>query len=103
MIKNQLLLHVCCGPCASYVIKFLKEKYDLVLYFYNPNVEPEEEYLRRLESAKKLADKTNLLLIEGKYENKEWKESIKGYENEPEGSKRCELCFELRLQKTACA
>jgi len=98
---KTLLLHVCCGPCASYVIEFLKGKYDLTLYFFNPNIEPEEEYLRRLESVKKLADKHNLLLIEGKYNNNEWREFVKGFENEPEGGKRCSLCFAFRLKRTA--
>lgn len=100
-MKPTLLLHVCCGPCASYVIEFLKKKYDITLYFFNPNIEPKEEYLKRLDSAEKLADKFNLLLIEGNYNNDEWREFVKGFEKEPEGGKRCGLCFEFRLKRTA--
>lgn len=98
---EKLLLHVCCAPCSTSVIEALKEKYDLTLFFYNPNIEPEEEYLLRLKNAQNIAEDMNLSLISADYNNKEWKDAVKGYENEKEGGKRCEICFKHRLEVSA--
>ncbi len=98
---RKLLLHVCCAPCAPYIIEELKKDYDITLYYYNPNIELEEEYNKRLESVRILADQHELKLIEEKYNNKEWKDYIKGLEEEPEGGKRCDSCIRFRLEKTA--
>lgn len=101
-MNNKLLLHCCCAPCAAYSIKFLKEQgYDVTLFFYNPNIFPKEEYGRRLSELEKFAQNENYQLIiqEADFEN--WRQLIWGYESEPEKGKRCFLCYQTRLAKTA--
>jgi predicted adenine nucleotide alpha hydrolase (AANH) superfamily ATPase len=69
-------------------------------YFYNPNIHQEEEYLKRLEAAKKIAKVLEFELMEGPYEPDAWLERVKGFESEKEGGKRCEICFRMRLEET---
>jgi predicted adenine nucleotide alpha hydrolase (AANH) superfamily ATPase len=83
------------------VIELLKHQFDLLCFFYNPNIYPEVEYLRRLSSAERYLDQIGIQLIVGTYEQSEWLAAVKGYEAEPEGGKRCEICYRMRLQKTA--
>ena len=104
-----MLLDVCCAPCASGVIEDLKENFDLTLYFHNANVYPKKEWDKRFENAEKLARHYNLPLItDVKSYNKrhaQWKSFVKqageGFEEEKEGGKRCEKCFEFRLEKVS--
>jgi len=98
---KRLLLHVCCAPCSTSVIERLKQYYGITLFFYNPNIEPIQEYEKRLVAAERYAEVVNLPIIIGDYDNIEWHNTVKGYESEPEGGKRCELCFRFNLQKTS--
>ena len=75
--------------------------YSVVVYFYNPNIYPLEEYERRLEAQKTLCEHFGCELIIGEYEPEIYEEYVKGFENEPEKGLRCDKCFKLRLQKTA--
>lgn len=100
----KVLLHCCCAVCASHPYFSLKDLgYDVVLYFFNPNIYPFEEYQRRLDELKNFSkiNNANLIIEEEPYET--WLEYIKGFENEPEKGERCSLCFEKRLQKSADA
>jgi len=100
--ENKILLHACCGICSAYPIKLLKDKgYEVVVYFYNPNIYPLSEYQKRLEAEKTLCKAFNVELIEEIYDENEFLRHVKGYEDCPEKGARCPLCFELRLQKTA--
>ena len=100
--KNKLLLHSCCAPCSSAVIERLKNDYEVVLHFYNPNIMPVFEYEKRLFEQRRLAMLLNNVgIIEGGYDNEAFTEAVRGLENEPEGGGRCERCIELRLRKTA--
>lgn len=100
--KNKILLHACCAICSGHPISLLKSMgYSVVVFFYNPNIYPEDEYKRRLESERILCEKMECELIEGEYNPKEFYNTVKGLENEPEKGKRCDKCFELRLNKTA--
>lgn len=102
--KPKLLLHSCCGPCSSYVITYLKDYFDITILYYNPNIEPKEEYEKRKnEQIKliKLLDISNLNLEDVEYENETFREKIIGHENDQEGMTRCHICYELRLSKTA--
>ena len=100
--NKKILLHACCGICSGYPISFLKDiGYEVVVYFYNPNIYPLQEYQKRLDAQKKLCNHYNCELIEGKYSPEEYFDYIKGYENEPERGKRCDRCFELRLEQSA--
>jgi predicted adenine nucleotide alpha hydrolase (AANH) superfamily ATPase len=107
----KLLLHVCCGPCSTHVAEVLSKKYKIIAYFYNPNIYPYEEWLRRYKAFQKVAQKSNyftewfpkkeLTKEEWQEEHQKFLEAIKGLENEPEGGRRCEVCFKLRLEETA--
>ncbi len=99
---STILLHVCCAICSAETINRLKIQFDeVILYYYNPNIEPKKEYEKRLESIRKIAKINNCPLTEEEYENGKWRDIIKNFAAEPEGGKRCELCFKMRLEKTA--
>ena len=95
--RIKLLLHVCCGPCSTHVLEQLAPECDVIAYFYNPNIEPEEEYTRRLEAAKQACTG----LVEGPCENEKWREAVKGLAGEPEGGERCLVCYRFRLAHCA--
>ena len=102
--RPTILLHSCCGPCSSYVLEYLNRYFKIKLFFYNPNIHPEEEYNRRLQAQKKVLESLPLKdveLIEGEYEPSVYFEAVKGLENEPEGGKRCEVCIRLRMERAA--
>ena len=99
--KEKLLLHVCCAPCSIYVINRLLDYFNLTVYFFNPNIFPEEEYLKRLAEVKNFCKSRKIDYIEEDYFQKDWFKFIDGYESEPERGFRCELCFLYRLSKTA--
>jgi predicted adenine nucleotide alpha hydrolase (AANH) superfamily ATPase len=97
----KVLLHVCCGVCATgSVEKLLPEGHRLAGYYFNPNIGPAEEYEKRLLAAKTIAGITDFPLIVPPYDPEKWIESTKNLSQEPEGGKRCEICFRLRLQAT---
>ncbi len=98
-MKEKLLLHCCCGPCAAHPSKVLKDSFDVLAFFSNSNVEPKEEYQKRLDSFKKLCELTGLEYSVDEYDSDEWFETIKGLELEPERGKRCSICFEYRLKR----
>jgi len=100
-IKQPLLLHVCCAPCATLSIEILREDFEVCGYFYGPNIHPAEEYQRRLDPLEKLSWATDLSYICGPYDMDAWLARTEGLESEPEGGRRCTLCFEMRLDRTA--
>jgi hypothetical protein len=83
------------------VIEELKKEYDITLFYYNPNVEPINEYELRLEEAERYAQKLNLPIIVGDYDNIDFHNRVQGHESDPEGGERCKICFRQRLEKTA--
>lgn len=97
----KFLLHTCCAPCSIAVIDELKNKFDLTVFFYNPNIYPEEEYLKRKKYVVQICQEWGVLMIDMDYEVEKWNEAAAGFENEPEGGTRCPRCFKLRLEKTA--
>lgn len=99
--KAKLLLHVCCAVCGAYLVEILKKDFEPVIFFYNPNIHPEEEYSKRKASAQKLAEVYGIEFTEGNYDTGNWFEKVKGFEKEPEGGARCPICFTMRLEKTA--
>ncbi len=103
-VRPTILLHSCCGPCSSYVLEYLNKYFKIKLFFYNPNIHPEEEYQRRLHAQKKVLESlplNDVELIEGEYDPSVYFEAVKGLENEPEGGKRCEVCIRLRMERAA--
>lgn len=99
---NRILLHACCGICSGYPISLLKDLgYNPIVYFCNPNLDTEDEFLRRLEAQKKVCEYFNVELIVENYSPNEYISYVVGLENEPERGSRCLKCIELRLKKTA--
>ena len=98
---ENVLVHACCAVCSAYPIEKLRELgYNPVLYFFNPNIFPEEEFYRRLDELKRYAEKKGVELIIDKQNTEDWYNAIAGLENEPERGKRCLRCFEYRLLYT---
>jgi predicted adenine nucleotide alpha hydrolase (AANH) superfamily ATPase len=83
------------------VVEVLKGDYDLTGYFYNPNIHPKSEYLRRKEEMKRYAQRIGIGLVCAEYDDDRWFEMVKGMEDVPEGGERCFLCYRMRLGKTA--
>ncbi|MDR3177801.1 MAG: epoxyqueuosine reductase QueH [Campylobacteraceae bacterium] len=99
-----MIAHICCSVDSHYFLKKLRETlpYEPITgFFYNPNIHPYEEYILRLADVKRSCKKYDIKLIEGEYDAKDWLESVKGLECEKERGKRCEVCFEMRLEVTA--
>ena len=96
-----LLLHICCAPCSTQVIKVLQQDYEVTGYFYNPNLYPEEEYQRRLDTMQQFATQIGIPLIFGEYNINQWLEAVNRYVLEPEGGTRCAICYRFRLEQTA--
>ena len=97
----KIVLHICCGVCAAGVVERLTlEGHEVLGLFYNPNIYPLEEYERRLEAATKVAKEMDFPLAVSSYTPDEWFKETNSMENEPEGGRRCEVCFRLRLKKT---
>lgn len=98
---NKVLLHACCATCSGYPIEKLRELgYEPVIYFFNPNIFPQEEFDKRLNELIKYAKKKNVELITDRHDSENWYNAIAGLENEPEKGKRCSRCFEYRLLYT---
>jgi len=97
----RLLLHSCCAPCSTIVLKSLKDDYDITVIFYNPNIEPFEEYIKRKKEQIKLLKELKINYIEDDYQNEKFQKQIKGYEEAPEKGDRCRICYSLRLLRTA--
>jgi len=97
----KMLMHVCCATCAGYPIQLLSEDYNITMFFFNPNIQPLEEYQRRLNNVERLSEISGIPLIAGPYDPEIWLKQVEGLEDEPEGGKRCNICFDVRLGKTA--
>ena len=100
-MNPPLLLHICCAPDEAWVVHTLAASYDLRCFFCNPNIQPEDEYVKRLAEAGKTAAHFNVAFDADAYDAPSWEEVIKPFERTPEGGARCEQCFLLRLRRTA--
>lgn len=100
-----LLLHSCCAPCSSYVLEYLSRYFRITVFFYNPNIFPEEEYKKRVEEQKRLIKDMEFIhpvgFLEGRYNPQDFFNNIKGYEHCAEGGERCIICYKMRLQEAA--
>ena len=101
--RPKLLLHVCCAPCSSYVQEYLGRFFDITLFFYNPNMDTEQEYKLRSSELERLVREAGFPsgIVICKYDPECFEEIAEGLENEPEGGKRCWKCYELRMRKAA--
>ena len=101
----RLLLHSCCGPCSTWCIQVLSQYFEVTVFYYNPNIYPEEEYhMRAAEQERFLREFPTphpVSFVEGEYIPAEFYAMAKGLEQVPEGGERCFRCYRLRLEKTA--
>lgn len=102
-MSTPILLNVCCAPDSTHSINALREMgYEPVTYFYNPNVHPYSEYLKRSAEMEKVANEFSVQnIVDVHWDVKEWFEFVKLFACEKEGGIRCELCFKLRMEKSA--
>lgn len=103
--RPKLLIHSCCAPCSSYVLEYLSNYFNIMIFYYNPNIYPEDEYIRRVEEQQSLIKAMPLpkavSFTQGKYQPQDYYKAVKGLEAEPEGGERCYVCYELRLREAA--
>ena len=99
--KPKLLMHSCCAPCSSACIERVKDYFDLVIYYYNPNIDGVEEYQKREAEQERLCTALGVGFIGSKYDKNQFLSKVSGLENEKEGGARCSVCYELRLEETA--
>ncbi len=100
-MKPKLVLHICCAPDEAYVVSALSQTYELRCFFCNPNIQPQEEYEKRLWEAKRVAARFQVPFDSSPYDPLSWECTVKNFEDSPEGGIRCEQCFLLRLRETA--
>ena len=125
--RPSLLLHSCCAPCSSYCMEYLREYFDITVFYYNPNISSDPEYMKRLNeeirligiyndqvhayrergvqpapsTGMEITDRTGLIdIVKGDYEPDRFYEAVKGYEDCPEGGDRCHICYELRIRES---
>ena len=99
---GRMLLHVCCGPCAtSSIERLLNDGWKVDLFYSNSNIYPRVEYEKRLEGVKKTAEYFGIEWFADDYSHEDWLEAVRGYENEPEKGRRCARCFGYSLSRTA--
>ena len=103
--KPVLLLHSCCAPCSSSVLEMLCEYFDVTVLYYNPNIFPESEFIKRQKEQERFCNEfmpdKKIKFVSLPYAREEFEEKIKGLENEKEGGARCTACFMLRLETAA--
>ena len=99
--KPRLLLHSCCAPCSTAVLEVLTKDFDVTLFYYNPNISPESEFIKRAEEQKKYAENLGVNVVIPEYNENDFFDAVFGLEDEPEGGARCRVCFKLRLDLTA--
>jgi len=104
-VVPKLLIHSCCAPCSSYVLEYLSEYFLTLIFYYNPNITQEVEYIRRVEEQRRLINALNpkypIAFEEGEYQPKRFLDSVKGLEHIKEGGERCFACYEMRLHEAA--
>jgi len=97
----KVALHICCAVCAAGAAeRLIQEGHQVLGFFFNPNIHPEEEYRRRLNATRKVAQELDFPLIEGPYVPGDWHQLVVSLEKEPEGGRRCPVCFRMRLRKS---
>ena len=101
--KPKLLLHVCCAPCSSYCLEYLEPHFDITVFFYNPNMDSEAEYIKRAEELRRFVKESGVKaqIIIKDYDSKPFYEMARGLEKVPEGGERCFNCYELRMREAA--
>ena len=100
--EQKLLLHSCCAPCAGEIMEAVAiSNIETTVFFYNPNIHPQEEYEIRKDENKRFCEKLGFNFIDADYDKDNWFKRIEGLENEPERGARCTQCFDMRFERSA--
>ena len=103
--RPTLLLHSCCAPCSSYCLEYLSRYFDITVLYYNPNISPQSEFVKRAEEQRRFIGEFPLArdvkLIVDNYDPEEFYSAVQGSEDAPEGGERCFICYRLRLERAA--
>ena len=100
--EKEILLHACCAPCSSAIVEWLlAQGVRPTLFYYNPNIFPDEEYEKRKKECIRHAQLLGLRFVDADYDHVKWLEAVKGLEGEPERGARCLQCFRYRLTAAA--
>ena len=101
----SLLLHSCCAPCSSYCLEYLAQYFSITILYYNPNISPADEFIKRAEEQRRLVSqmplKNPVRVVVDDYDPQEFYSAVKGLEHIPEGGERCFACYRLRLKRAA--
>lgn len=101
-MPTPVLLHSCCAPCSSAIIEWLMNNdYEPTVFYYNPNIFPQQEYLQRKNECVRYCKKLGLRFVDADYDHEMWREKVRGLEHEPERGRRCRVCFGVRMMATA--
>ncbi len=101
MNKEKILIHACCAPDALGSYEAFSQEFSPIFFFFNPNVHPYEEYKKRLEEMVKVGEILKTDVLEGDYKPEEWLYNVRAFTREEEGGRRCNICFAVRLYRTA--
>ena len=100
-----LFLHSCCAPCSSYVLEYLSKYFKITVFYYNPNIYPDDEYEKRVSEqerlTKELPARYPVTFCSGPYDKERFYDAVRGLEHTGEGHERCFACFRLRLAEAA--
>ena len=103
--RPSLFLHCCCAPCSSYVLEYLLPYFQITVFYYNPNITPEGEYIKRINEIKRFISDAgydqDVIFLEGDYDPALFFSAVKGLEHEPERGRRCRVCYRLRMEEAA--
>ena len=99
---ERVLLHACCAPCSTAIVEWLKNNsLKPIIFYYNPNIFPKEEYDKRRDESRRHAEMNGIDWIEGEWDHEEWKKAVEGHEHDAERQGGCQICFNLRMKKAA--
>ncbi|MGI9307076.1 MAG: epoxyqueuosine reductase QueH [Gammaproteobacteria bacterium] len=99
---SRALLHSCCAPCAGEIIDaLLASGIAPAVFFYNPNIHPQEEYDLRKRENIRFCENRGVEFIDADYDLDNWFLRVRGLENEPERGRRCTACFDMRFERAA--
>lgn len=100
--SRRIVLHTCCAPCSSAILECLADNgIEPLIFYFNPNIYPHEEYLKRRDECTCHAQRLGLEIVDGDYDHSGWLGCVAGMEGEPERGARCRECFLMRLEQTA--
>jgi epoxyqueuosine reductase len=99
---RKVLLHSCCAPCSGEVMEAMQASgIDFTIFFYNPNIHPQQEYELRKNENIRFAERCGIAFVDADYDTDNWFARAKGMEHEPERGVRCTMCFDMRFERTA--